>query len=109
MAQVSVDGLDLEYETRGPETGQPLVLVGGLGTQLISWPDSLVDRRFLLILHLQKRPLHSFHLFQAMPDTNGLLFQYLSSPCCFFCKQNCFLKINQATEKSASFYELGFS
>jgi len=43
MAQVSVDGLDLEYETRGSETGQPLVLVGGLGTQLISWPDSLVD------------------------------------------------------------------
>lgn len=43
MGKVSVDGIELEYEARGPEAGPALVLVGGLGTQLISWPDSLVD------------------------------------------------------------------
>lgn len=43
MPKVAVDGIEIEYAVSGPETGAPLVLVGGLGTQLISWPDSLVN------------------------------------------------------------------
>jgi pimeloyl-ACP methyl ester carboxylesterase len=31
--------IELEYEILGPEDGTPLLLIGGLGSQLISWDD----------------------------------------------------------------------
>jgi pimeloyl-ACP methyl ester carboxylesterase len=41
MAQVSANGITIEYERRG--SGDPLLLVMGLGGQLIDWPDGFVD------------------------------------------------------------------
>lgn len=36
-----VNGLQLSWEETGPERGEPLLLVMGLGGQLIHWPDAL--------------------------------------------------------------------
>lgn len=36
-----VNGLQLSYEFSGPAQGEPLLLVMGLGGQLIHWPDAL--------------------------------------------------------------------
>ena len=36
-----VNGLDLAWEQAGPAGGEPLLLVMGLGGQLIHWPDAL--------------------------------------------------------------------
>lgn len=36
-----VGALKLHYEVLGPERGEPLLLVMGLGSQLIQWPESL--------------------------------------------------------------------
>ncbi|HEX4870790.1 MAG TPA: alpha/beta hydrolase [Nevskiaceae bacterium] len=51
--QVTHEGLTLHYETGGPAGGEPLLLVMGLGGQLIHWPDplcaALVARGFRLI------------------------------------------------------------
>lgn len=48
-----VNGIDICCEVRGPDDGQPLLLVMGLGAQLVSWPDGfvdgLVDRGFRVI------------------------------------------------------------
>lgn len=44
MAQAQVNGVTLEYEISGPETGMPLLLIHGVGAQLIRWPPSLCDR-----------------------------------------------------------------
>ena len=41
MAQVQANGVTIEYEVRGE--GQPLLLVMGLGAQLVNWPKSFVD------------------------------------------------------------------
>lgn len=41
MPQVAVNGVTLEYETRG--TGEPLLFVMGLGGQLTNWPEGFVD------------------------------------------------------------------
>ncbi len=38
---VAANGVELAYETFGDATGSPLVLVMGLGTQMIAWPDEL--------------------------------------------------------------------
>jgi pimeloyl-ACP methyl ester carboxylesterase len=51
MAVVEANGIQIEYHERG--AGQPLLLVMGLGGQLIDWPeglvDELVDRGFRVI------------------------------------------------------------
>ena len=43
MTKVAANGIEIEYDMRGPEDGAPLLLVNGLGTQLISWTDALLD------------------------------------------------------------------
>ena len=48
-----VNGLQLSWEQAGPDHGEPLLMVMGLGGQLIHWPEALcaelVDRGFRLI------------------------------------------------------------
>ncbi len=43
MPRASANGIELEYEVRGPEDGRPLLMIMGLGAQMIFWPDGLVD------------------------------------------------------------------
>ncbi len=43
MPKAKANGIEIEYAMRGPEDGQPLLMVNGLGTQLISWTDKLLD------------------------------------------------------------------
>jgi len=43
MPNADVNGLSICYERSGPEDGPVLLLVGGMGQQLISWPPHLLD------------------------------------------------------------------
>jgi pimeloyl-ACP methyl ester carboxylesterase len=43
MAQHRANGIALEVETRGPADGPALVLIRGLGSQLIHWPPALLE------------------------------------------------------------------
>jgi pimeloyl-ACP methyl ester carboxylesterase len=51
--QVSANGIQLEVEDHGPVTGEPLLLIMGLGMQLVAWHNdfvaSLVARGFRVI------------------------------------------------------------
>src|SRR5258708_21672834 len=53
MPRASVNGIELEYETFGDPGAQPLVLISGLATQMISWHESfcelLATRGFFVI------------------------------------------------------------
>lgn len=53
MPRVSANGLDLEYDTTGDPSGPPLLLIMGLGAQMISWDEDLcrllADRGFHVI------------------------------------------------------------
>lgn len=44
MVQIAANGIMLEYELSGPEDGQPMLLIHGLGAQLVRWPQGLLDR-----------------------------------------------------------------
>ena len=39
MAQITANGVRLEYDISGPEEGSPILLIMGFGTQMTSWPD----------------------------------------------------------------------
>ncbi|SFK96967.1 alpha/beta fold hydrolase [Shimia haliotis] len=41
--QITANGITLEYETHGPKDGIPLVLIRGLGSQMIHWPAELYE------------------------------------------------------------------
>ena len=43
MPQTTANGIRLTYETFGPETGAPLLLICGLGMQMIRWPQGFLD------------------------------------------------------------------
>jgi pimeloyl-ACP methyl ester carboxylesterase len=49
----AANGIEIGYETHGDPDAEPLLLVMGLGAQLIAWPielcDALVDRGFFVI------------------------------------------------------------
>lgn len=42
MPSARSNGIDLVYEERGE--GEPLVLIAGIGMQLVAWPDTLLDK-----------------------------------------------------------------
>jgi pimeloyl-ACP methyl ester carboxylesterase len=43
MPHLIANGIDIAYETAGDPKGTPILLVMGLGLQLIEWPDDFVD------------------------------------------------------------------
>ncbi len=53
MAKVCANGIDIEYEVLGDESSPPLLLIMGLGAQLVGWDDefceALVGRGFRVI------------------------------------------------------------
>ena len=53
MASAAANGITIEYETSGNPTDPPLLLIMGLGAQLIAWDEpfvsALVQRGFYVI------------------------------------------------------------
>jgi pimeloyl-ACP methyl ester carboxylesterase len=43
VPRARANGIELEYEVSGPQDGPPLLLIQGLGAQLIRWPPALCD------------------------------------------------------------------
>lgn len=42
--QLSANGVRIEVDIQGPAGGEPLLMIMGLGMQLIAWPDGLVEQ-----------------------------------------------------------------
>jgi pimeloyl-ACP methyl ester carboxylesterase len=62
MPRAKSNGIDLEYDTFGDRAGAPLLLIGGLGTQLITW-----DEEFCELL-----ACHGFHVIRFDNRDSGL-------------------------------------
>ena len=43
VGRVTANGIELAYETFGDASAPPVVLIMGLGTQMIAWPDELCE------------------------------------------------------------------
>src|SRR5687767_3204622 len=55
MASTQANGITIEYATFGDAANPPLLLVMGLGAQMIAWPEefcaALADRGFYVIIY----------------------------------------------------------
>jgi pimeloyl-ACP methyl ester carboxylesterase len=72
MPVVQANGIDIEYHERGE--GQPLLLVMGLGGQLIDWPDGFVDElvdRGFRVISFDNRDSGLSTEFSGPPPTKG--------------------------------------
>ena len=43
MTALEANGITIEYEEKGSKDDPAIILIRGLGTQLIDWPDELID------------------------------------------------------------------
>ncbi len=77
MTRAHANGIDIEYEERGPRDGRPLLLIMGLGTQMIMWPDGFVDllaERGHRVVRFDNRDAGLSTTFRGTTiDLNGLL------------------------------------
>jgi pimeloyl-ACP methyl ester carboxylesterase len=58
MPRAKANGIELEYDVTGPETGEPLLLIMGLGAQMTRWPAALREKlaaRGLRVIHYDNR------------------------------------------------------
>lgn len=44
MPRAKANGIELEYDVTGPDSGAPLLLIMGLGAQMTRWPQGFVDK-----------------------------------------------------------------
>ncbi|MHB8245675.1 MAG: alpha/beta fold hydrolase [Acidimicrobiales bacterium] len=78
MPIASADGIELYYETFGDPSSPPLLLVSGLGMQLVGWSEEwfqlFVDRGYFVIAYDNRDVGLSTHLVSAgTPDLLALL------------------------------------
>ena len=43
-AKVAVDGIELVYDTFGKSSAQPMLLIAGLGAQMIAWDEEFCEQ-----------------------------------------------------------------
>ena len=71
LGRVAANGIELAYETFGDASAPPVVLVMGLATQMIAWPDELCDglaRNGLFVVRFDNRDVgESTHLRNLPP------------------------------------------
>jgi pimeloyl-ACP methyl ester carboxylesterase len=76
MPTAHVNGIDIEYVTEGDPSNPPLLLVMGLGAQLITWPQEFVDGlrdRGYFIIRFDNRDSGLSTKFEGMPDLGAVL------------------------------------
>lgn len=79
MASIEANGITIEYEEQG--TGEPLVLVMGLGGQLVDWPQPLVDRLVdagFRVIRFDNRDIGLSTEFSAPPPTRTQLLKAIA-------------------------------
>ena len=71
LGRVAANGIDLAYETFGDASGPPVVLIMGLATQMIAWPDEMCEglaRRGHFVVRFDNRDVGgSTHLANVPP------------------------------------------
>ncbi len=73
MARVTANGIEIEYDEHGPRDAPPLLLVMGLGAQLVRWPMAMVEglvRRGFRVIRFDNRDVGLSTKFDHLPVPN---------------------------------------
>jgi pimeloyl-ACP methyl ester carboxylesterase len=75
VPKANVNGIEIEYVTEGDPADPPLLLVMGLGAQLIAWPEGFVDglrERGFFIIRYDNRDSGLSTKLEGLPDIAAL-------------------------------------
>lgn len=72
MTSVTANGVTIEYETFGPPGAPAILLIMGLGMQLVAWPDSLCEALAGLGFRVVRFDNRDVGLSSAMPSSGRL-------------------------------------
>jgi pimeloyl-ACP methyl ester carboxylesterase len=78
MTAASVNGITIEYDLHGEDDGDPLLLVMGLGGQLVGWPIEFVDllvARGFRVIRFDNRDIGLSTMMPDPPPTRRRLIQ----------------------------------
>ena len=73
MPTVRANDIDIYYEESGPADGPVILLVMGLGTQMIAWPDELIEglvARGFRVIHYDNRDVGLSQRMDGAPAAN---------------------------------------
>ena len=78
MPNVTANGITIEYEEFGDRNGRPLLLIMGLGAQMILWPEELCERfaaRGYRVIRFDNRDVGKSTWFDHLgsPDVMGVI------------------------------------
>ena len=76
MPTANVNGITLDYEERGRPGDPAVLLVMGLGSQRIAWPDELIDglvRRQLRVVTFDNRDVGKSTIFDSAPASGSTI------------------------------------
>lgn len=71
MPRAQANGIELEYDVTGPDDGDPLLLIMGLGAQMTRWPSAFVDKlaaRGLRVIRFDNRDVGLSTKLEGTPD-----------------------------------------
>ena len=78
MTSADLGDVTIEYEVDGPDDGEPMLLVMGLGAQLVAWPRDVVDglaERGYRVIRMDNRDIGLSTKTQGPPPTRAALFK----------------------------------
>ncbi|WP_395644867.1 alpha/beta fold hydrolase [Terricaulis sp.] len=81
MAQARVNGITIEYDVQGPENGEPLLMIMGLGSQLTRWAQPLLDKfhaRGMLTIRFDNRDVGLSEKFKGLPNLQDVIAQRMA-------------------------------
>jgi pimeloyl-ACP methyl ester carboxylesterase len=75
VSTAQINGIEIEYVTEGDRSDPPMLLVMGLGGQLIAWPQGFVDglrARGFYVIRYDNRDCGLSSKFEGLPDITAL-------------------------------------
>jgi pimeloyl-ACP methyl ester carboxylesterase len=76
MPQAHVNGISIEYDIQGPDDGAPVLLIMGLGSQLIRWGPKFVEKlvaRGVRAIRFDNRDIGLSTKFEGLPNLQDVI------------------------------------
>lgn len=76
MPQAHVNGISIEYDIQGPDDGEPVLLIMGLGSQLIRWGPKFIEKlvaRGIRAIRFDNRDVGLSTKFSGLPDIHAVV------------------------------------
>ena len=81
MAQATTNGTTIEYDVQGPENGEPVLLIMGLGAQMTRWPPELrqkLSEKGFRVIRFDNRDCGLSQKFSGAPQLDQVMAAVMS-------------------------------